>query len=62
MSFPLKPNKKVCESPAASLPAKLETLVAFLKISCRERGVLILLDLQNRNICTAVCSTEQVFD
>lgn len=59
MSFPLKPNIKVCESPAVSLPAKLETLVEFIKISCRERGILILFDLQNHNICTAICNTEQ---
>lgn len=59
MSFPLKPSKKVYESAAVSLPAKLETLVAFIRISCRERGILILFDLQNHNICTAICNTEQ---
>lgn len=59
MSFPLKPNMKVYESPAVPLPAKLETLVAFFRISCRERGILILLDLQNHNICTAIWYTEQ---
>lgn len=59
MSFPLQSNIKVCESPAVSLPAKLETLVAFIRISCRERGILILFDLQKHNIFTAICNTEQ---
>lgn len=59
MSFPLKPNIKEYESPAVSLPEKLETLVAFIRISCREREILILFDLQNHNICAAICNTEQ---
>lgn len=39
INFPLKLNIKVHESPAVSLPVKLETLVAFIRISCRERGI-----------------------
>lgn len=38
MSFPLKPNMKVYESPAVPLPAKLETLVAFFWIPIGKEG------------------------
>lgn len=59
MSFPLQPNTQVYENPAVSLPAKLKTPVAFIRISSREKGILMLFDLQNHNICTAICNAGQ---